>query len=106
MDCKKGECKDCGFWPNEGKRTTSCHRYPQSVATNPTYWCGEFVARTPEETKVVENKLESKKAKQAAADAAQKAREEATKAAMAKNDPVPVAVPEPASVVIQPQSTQ
>lgn len=76
VDCKKGECQDCGYWPNEGKRTTSCHRFPQSAATGPTYWCGEFVPRNETDQKVVTNKLESKKtreAKLAAADAARTA---------------------------------
>ncbi len=107
MSCKKGECKDCGFWDNDGRRTVMCHRNPVSVPTPPYYWCGEFVPRTEEEKKVVENKLESKKAKEAKAEAAQKAREEATKAAMEKADgPTKVLVKEPMSVATQPQSTQ
>jgi hypothetical protein len=84
-----------------------CHRNPVSVPTPPYYWCGEFVPRTEEEEKVVENKLESKKAREAKAEAAQKAREEATKAAMEKADgPTKVPVKEPMSVATQPQSTQ
>ena len=107
MSCKKGECKDCGFWDNDGRRTVMCHRNPVSVPTSPTYWCGEFVPRTEEEQQVVENKLESKKAKEAKAEAAQKAREEATKAATEKaNGPSKVPVREPMSVATQPQSTQ
>ena len=107
MSCKKGECKDCGCWDNDGRRTYICHRSPISAPTPPNYWCGEFVPRTEEEVKVAENKLESRKAKEAKAEAAQKAREEATKAAMEKaNGPTKVPVKEPMSVEVQPQSTQ
>ena len=107
MSCKKGECKDCGYWDNEGKRSTSCHRNPVSVVTTPNYWCGEFVPRTSEEKKVVENKLESKKAREAKAEAAQQAREAEAKAQAEKvSAPSPVPVKEPMSVAEQPQSTQ
>ena len=107
MSCKKGECKDCGYWDFEGKRSTSCHRNPISVNTTPNYWCGEFVPRTSEEVKVVENKLESKKAREAKAEAAQQARETEAKAQAAKmSGPASIPVKEPESVATQPQSTQ
>lgn len=107
MSCKKGECQNCGYWDDDGRRTIFCHRNPLSVATPPTYWCGEFVPRTEEEVKVVENKLESKKARQAKADAIQEAREKAAKEVEAKqNEPASIPVKEPMSVATQPQSTQ
>ncbi len=63
----------------------SCHRNPISVNTTPNYWCGEFVLRTSEEVKVVENKLESKKAREAKAEAAQQAREAEAKVSGCKS---------------------
>lgn len=105
MTCKKGTCSECGYWDNQGRRSILCHRFPTSVATTAEYWCGEFVPRTEEEQKVVENKLESKKARAARAEAMDAAR--LSKAKEDSNKTVEtVPVEEPMAVAEQPQSTQ
>lgn len=107
MSCKKGECKDCGFWTDPRRTGGTCHESPVSVQTTPDYWCGKFVPRTSEEHKVIENRLESKKVKDAKAAAAQAAREAEAKAQAEKiAAPATVPVKEPMSVKDQPQSTQ
>ena len=104
MTCKKGECKDCGYWDNQGRKTTSCHYGPMQASTSPTYWCSKFVSRTEVEQAVVENKLESKRSRQAKAEAIDAAREALSKQPSQTSESVKVS--EPMSVTEQPQSTQ